>query len=135
MSASLASRLAQLVLDPQLRKLRFRLALAMYAAILVLGSIPGARAEIGLLARGIILHTIAYGVLSFLLFTGSLGSPAARAGKTVLTVALMGALDETIQSFLPYRTGAVADFLVDCNAAVLSCALLWAFLPAPAENR
>lgn len=135
MPAPFARLLSRLVLDPALRKLRYRSALAMYAAVVVLGSVPGARAEIGLLARGLILHTLAYGIISFLLYTGSTGGQAARAGKAVLTVALMGALDETIQSFLPYRSGALADFLVDCNAALMTCALLWAFLPAPREPR
>ena len=42
----------------------------------------------------------------------------------------MGAVDELVQSLLPYRRGAVADWLVDCNAAVMVAGLLWAFLPA-----
>ncbi|MDM5179799.1 hypothetical protein PO883_21655, partial [Massilia sp. DJPM01] len=56
-----------LVLDERLRKLRYGTALAMYAAILIMGSVPGARAEIGTVASGIVLHTIAYGAITFLL--------------------------------------------------------------------
>jgi VanZ family protein len=135
MPAAYPSLLHQLLLDPKLNKLRYRAALGLFFVIVLLGSIPGARKEIGHVASGIVLHTLAYGFISLLLFTGSAGSQAARAGKTILTVALMGALDETVQSFLPYRSAAIADFLIDCNAAVIACALLWAFLPKPAEAR
>jgi VanZ family protein len=124
-----------LVLDPKLRRLRYRCALVMYAAILVMGSIPGARAEIGHYASGIVLHSLAYACLTALLFTGSNGSARARAIKAVLTVALMGAFDELVQSFLPYRSGAVSDWLVDCNAALITSALLWALLPKAAPAR
>ncbi|NHZ83087.1 hypothetical protein F2P44_27990 [Massilia sp. CCM 8695] len=124
-----------LVLDERLRKLRYGTALAMYAAILIMGSVPGARAEIGTVASGIILHTIAYGAITFLLFTGSLGSARERAIKSVLTVMAMGALDELVQSFLPYRSGAVGDWMVDCNAALITAGLLWAFLPQTARSR
>jgi VanZ family protein len=127
--------LSLLVLDPKLRKLRYRCALLLYAAILVMGSIPGARAEIGQFATGVVLHSVAYAVLTALVFTGSTGSDRARALKAVLTIALMGAGDELLQSFFPYRGAAVADWLVDCNAAVVTAALLWALLPkaAPAQ--
>lgn len=124
-----------LVLDERLRKLRYGTALAMYAAILIMGSVPGARAEIGTVASGIVLHTIAYGIITFLLFTGSLGSARARAIKSILTVMAMGALDELVQSFLPYRSGAVGDWLIDCNAALITAGLLWAFLPQAARSR
>ncbi|MBZ2206642.1 VanZ family protein [Massilia soli] len=121
--------LSLLVLDPKLRRLRYSAAFLAYAAIVAMGAVPGARAEIGNYASGIVLHTLAYGAITFLLYTGSSGSAAARALKSVLTVAAMGAIDELIQSFLPYRRGAVSDWLVDCNAALLVAALLWAFLP------
>jgi VanZ family protein len=127
--------LSLLVLDPKLRRLRYGCALLLYAAIVAMGSIPGARAEIGDYAPGLVLHTLAYGAVSFLLFTGSTGSARARAVKTVLTVMAMGAFDELVQTFLPYRTGAVADWLVDCNAALITCGLLWAFLPRPAASQ
>ena len=130
----MAALLSLLVLDPKLRKLRLGCALLIYAAILVMGSIPGARAEIGQFASGVLLHTLAYSILTFLVYTGSAGSDRARAIKAVLTIALMGAGDELLQSFFPYRGAAVADWLVDCNAAIISAALLWAWLPKPAKT-
>ncbi len=124
-----------LVLDSRLRKLRYAGALLIYAAILVMGSIPGARAEIGHYATGLVLHSLAYAVLTFLIFTGSEGSARGRAIKSVLTIALMGAGDELLQSLFPYRGAAVGDWLVDCSAALVTSALLWTLLPRPAPAR
>lgn len=113
------------VFDPRWRVWRLRAAAAIYAAILVMGSVPGARAEIGLVASGIVLHSLAYGVLAALLFGGTLGDPAGRAAKAVLGVAAMGAGDELVQSFLPYRNGNPADWAVDVSAALVVSLLLW----------
>lgn len=124
-----------LVLDPKLRKLRYGCALLIYAAILIMGSIPGARAEIGQYAAGVVLHSLAYAGLTLLVFTGSDGSLPGRALKAVLTVSLMGAGDELVQSMFPYRGASLGDWLVDCSAATLTAALLWAVLPRAASAR
>lgn len=120
--------LSLLVLDPKFQRLRYSAALALFAAIVAIGAVPGVRAGIGNYASGLVLHSLAYGAITFLLFTGSSGSAAARAIRSVLTVAIMGAVDELVQSFLPYRRGAVGDWLVDCSAAIVVAGLLWAFL-------
>jgi VanZ family protein len=133
--SAMPSLFALLVLDPKLRKLRLGCALLMYAAILVMGSIPGARAEIGQYATGVVLHSLAYAILTFLVFTGATGSARSRALKAVLTVALMGAGDELLQTLFPYRGAAVADWLVDCSAAIVTATVLWALLPKPAAAR
>lgn len=104
-------------------------AIALYLAIVIMGSIPGARSQIGVYAPGVVLHSLAYATLAFLWFTGSSGSPAVRTAKAMLAVAGMGALDELVQSFFPYRGAAVGDWMVDCGAGAVTCALLWAFLP------
>ena len=123
--------LSLLVLDERLRPLRYRSGLLIYALIVLMGSVPGVRAEMGNVASGIVLHTLAYASITILLFTGLAGSKASRAWRSVATVAVMGAFDELVQFFLPYRRGAISDWLIDCNAAVLMAALLWVFLPAP----
>jgi VanZ family protein len=117
------------VLDPKHNKLRRGVALVLYLAILVIGSIPGARHDIGAYASGPVLHSIAYAGLATLWFTGSSGDGAQRALKAVFAVAVMGAGDEFVQSFFPYRGAAVADWLVDCVAAVVAATILWAVLP------
>jgi VanZ family protein len=130
----MSAMISYLVLDTRLRALRFYAALVMYLAIIVLGSIPGARADIGHYAPGIALHSVAYAIITFLLFTGTHGTPRQRALKAVLGVAAMGAFDEFVQSFLPYRSADVRDWMVDCSAAVLTGSALWAFLPEPRSN-
>ncbi len=116
----------QILLTPSHARLRYWTAIVLYLLILILGSIPGARQDIGEVASGVILHSMAYAGLTFLLFTGGSGTLAQRALKAVLTIAAMGALDEFVQSFFPYRHGAVSDWLVDCNAAVLCAGFMWA---------
>lgn len=125
--------LSLLVLDERLRPWRMRAALMLFALIVAIGSIPGARAEIANVASGIVLHTLAYSCVTFLLYTGSRGTQGQRAAKSVLAVLVMGALDECVQSFLPYRHAAVGDWMTDVSSALLTAGLLWALLPAPAQ--
>ena len=110
----------QIFLSSSHARLRYWTAILLFLMILVLGSLPGARQEIGQVASGVLLHSTAYAGLTFLLFTGSTGTLVQRAVKSVLTIAALGALDEYVQSFFPYRHGAVSDWLVDCSAAVLA---------------
>lgn len=116
----------QFILTPSHASLRYRTALILYCLILILGSIPGARADIGQVASGLVLHSCAYAGITFLLFTGGSGNLMARAAKAVLTVAAMGALDECVQSFFPYRHAAVSDWVVDVTSAAVTATVMWA---------
>jgi VanZ family protein len=119
------SLLQQVILTPAHANLRYRGAFLLYLMILALGSVPGARADIGQVASGLVLHSCAYAGLTFLLFTGGSGGITLRAVKAVLTIMAMGALDEIVQSFLPYRHGAVSDWLVDTASALLMASAMW----------
>lgn len=121
--------LSLLLLDPRLRRVRLATALVLYAGVIVAGSIPGARNEVGQFASGVMLHALTYAFLSMLWFLGSRGSGALRAAKAVLAIALMGAGDELVQSFLPYRDGDMGDWMVDVSAALFTSALLAAIVP------
>jgi len=110
--------------NPPRRPLYLAAAIAMYLTIITIGNIPGARADIGAYAPGAVLHSIAYAVLAALWFTGSRGGPLARAGKAVLAVAVMGAGDEFVQSFFPYRGASIHDWAVDVGAAIVAGSLL-----------
>jgi VanZ family protein len=127
----MSALLSLLLLDPKLRKLRCALALTLYLIIVVAGSVPGARAGIGHYASGVVLHSLAYSALACLWFTGSSGSAGVRSIKAVLAVAVMGAGDEFVQSFFPYRGSDVHDWMVDCAAALVTSGLLAAILPRP----
>jgi VanZ family protein len=121
--------LAQFIFNEKYRKLEFRCAFLVYLAVLVFGSIPGARTEIGELTRGIVLHVLTYSVITLLLFSGSNGSASHKAFKSCLIVVAMGAFDEYVQSFFPYRSASVMDWFVDSNAALLTSILLWMIWP------
>ena len=103
------------------------IAISIFVLIVVLGSLPGAREDVGHYASGLVLHSIAYAVLALLVFLGSSGGGIRRGIQATLTVAAMGALDEGVQSFFPYRSAAVTDWMVDVAAAALVSALLWKF--------
>jgi VanZ family protein len=120
----MSARFPSLLSNPRFRRLCRLAAALMYLTILVSGSIPGARADIGQYASGVLLHSTAYSILACLCYLGATGSPARRALAAVLTIALVGAGDEFVQSFFPYRTAAVGDWAVDVAAAAVTSAVL-----------
>jgi hypothetical protein len=99
--AAMLNLIHQFVLTPAYANLRYRTAFTLYSLILILGSIPGARQDIGQVAPGLV------------------------ALKAVSTVAAMGAVDELVQSFLPYRHGAVGDWIIDVTSAVVTAVVMW----------
>ena len=125
------SLLSLLILDERLRKQRLASAFILFGLIILVGSIPGARAEIGHFGPGLVLHGVAYSVLTFLLYTGLEGKRDQRALKAVLGAMLMGAADELVQGLLPYRVGALLDWVIDSTSAIFTAGLLRAFLPEP----
>ncbi len=127
--------LSYLLLDPRLNKLRYTAAILIFLSIVITGSIPGARAGIGHYAPGVVLHSSAYAGLALLWFTASSGSAASRTLATVLAIAVMGGIDEGVQSLLPYRGADVRDWMVDCSSALVTCAILWMILPKAALQR
>jgi hypothetical protein len=124
------SSLSLLVLDQRFRRPRFVAAILLFLLIVAIGSIPGARADIDQFAPGIVLHGVAYSFISLLLFTGCNGERGQRAAKAIVGAMLMGAMDESVQSMLPYRTAALTDWLIDVTAALLTTGLLWTLLPS-----
>lgn len=114
--------------EPRHRRAMHAAALLIFTCIVIAGSVPGARAEVGEYASGIVLHSLAYAGLATLWFLGSTGSTLQRALKAVLAIALMGAVDEGVQHFLPYRSGTVHDWLVDVSAATVAATALGALL-------
>lgn len=126
--------------EPTVRRALHLVALLLFAGIVIAGSVPGARAEVGHFATGLVLHSMAYGFLALLWFLGADGTPPARALKAIACIALMGAVDEGVQSFLPYRTGDVRDWLVDVAAALVVATVLAVLAtrtraPVPARSR
>lgn len=123
------SLITRLMSDPKYRKLEFRAAFLIYLAVLVLGSIPGARADVGELASGMTLHLTTYSFIALLLFCGAQGSAWNKACKAFLIIVVMGAGDELVQSFFPYRSADVMDWWMDMNAGFFTSAALWLIWP------
>lgn len=121
--------LKEIVIGPRFRRLRLIAAFMLYAAIVLFGLIPGVRAEIGHFASGLVLHSLAYSTIAYLLFAGLGGSRGRNALTALMIVSVMGALDELIQSFVPYRMGRIQDWAVDVCAASLVLLLLVKFGP------
>jgi VanZ family protein len=107
----------------------------MYISILVIGSLPGARQDVGEYASGVVLHSIAYALLGLLTFIGGAGSTSKRALWCILKVAAMGAMDECVQSYFPYRTAAVSDWMVDVAAGSVAAGVLWKVWPRLLADR
>lgn len=106
---------------PSLRPSRLLLPAAVYAAILVLSSVPGSEyeqlqlpAELSYLA-----HALEYGALGAAL-RWSLDGVRWPLALTVGLGALLGAGDEALQSTVPGRDPALLDLAVDVTAVVLA---------------
>lgn len=110
--------------EPHIRRALHAAALLALVGIVVAGSVPGARAGVGEYASGVVLHSLTYAGLAALWFLGSAGTPLQRALKTMLAIAVMGAIDEGVQSLFPYRSGDVRDWLVDVSAATVTSTVL-----------
>lgn len=118
-----------ILLAPRLQKPSYRLAFALYVLMVSIGSLPGAREDVGQYASGLLLHALAYALLTLLLFVGSAGTRGERFVSAMLTVFAMGAFDEYVQSFFPYRTASVMDWMVDAVAGSATSAMLWQSWP------
>ena len=71
-----------------------------------------------------LLHTLAYGFMAMLCFQALVAKPWLRALLTVAAIALLGMIDEAIQSLLPYRNASLADWCFDIGSAVIVAAAL-----------
>lgn len=125
----MVNSITTLLFGAKYQRTRFHAAFALYLLIVVIGSVPHARAEIGSLASGLVLHSLAYSVITFLLFTGFAAGGQKNAIRACIIVAVMGAFDEYVQSYFPYRNAALSDWLVDCGASIVTVLLLTMMAP------
>ena len=102
----------------------FCIASGFFILLIALGSIPGTADALSQRFGDKLLHTLAYSVMTVLYFFSYIGSKFARSVAAVSTIALLGALDETVQSLLPYRNSSLADWCFDIAAAFIVVTLL-----------
>lgn len=99
-------------------------ACAFFALMVAMGAIPGEATALSAKVPDKLLHFTAYAGLSGLIYDGLAGGKTSRALRTLLLIALLGGLDEAIQSFMPYRSADLADWAFDMLAALSSVLLL-----------
>jgi len=99
-------------------------AILLYVLMVLVGAIPGKAEALSAAVYDKLLHFSAYAVLSGLLYAGLSGRPVPRALRTVIIAGALGALDEAIQSVMPYRHANWDDWRVDMLAALSCVALL-----------
>lgn len=107
----------------QLQRYSRALAWLFFALMVLIGSVPGKAEALSAATHDKFLHFFAYSVLSFLIYAGLSGNAGKRALGTVLFIALLGGVDETIQYLLPYRNSDATDWLFNMMAAALSAML------------
>ena len=99
-------------------------AFAFFALMVAIGAIPGEAKALSAMVDDKLLHFAAYSCLAGMIYFSLAGGPANRALRTLLAIALLGGLDETIQSFMPYRSADLADWAFDMLAALFVVLLL-----------
>jgi VanZ family protein len=109
----------------ELQPRHWRMAAALFFMLMIaIGAIPGEARTLSALIDDKLLHFAAYGLQSALVFKSLSGGLRGRALRTLLLIAALGALDEILQSLMPYRNADLADWLFDLLAALWAIALL-----------
>ncbi len=97
------------------------IAAVFYVAMLLVGNLPGNAQAMSREFGDKLLHFAAYGCLAGAIY---LSFTRYRAVITLAGIALLGGLDELIQSLFPYRSSDLMDLLTDLLSAVAAIALL-----------
>ncbi len=95
-----------------------------FLLMVILGSIPGEARALSDQYGDKLLHTLAYGFMALLCHRALQAPRMLRGLLTVGVIALLGLLDESLQSLLPYRNASVLDWCFDIGAATLMAVLL-----------
>ena len=106
---------------PAWRRALIPLATLLYLTMLVLGATLTVLPDPLQQSNDKLLHLLAYGGLAGLLFLGLQRPTLQRCGIVILTIAVLGGVDEAIQSLFPHRHSDVMDWLADVAAACGAC--------------
>ena len=104
--------------------------LSFFGAMIALGAIPGTASALSSGMGDKTLHLLAYGFMSFLCFRSIKGSRCGQSVISLLIMALLGLLDESLQSLLPFRNASALDWCFDMAAAGTVILLLNLYEPA-----
>lgn len=84
--------------------------LFLFTAMVAIGAIPGKANALSAVVYDKILHVAAYAGLAGLIYSGINASRPICALNSLLAIATLGAVDEAIQSMLPYRHANFQDW-------------------------
>lgn len=99
---------------PGMARICLPMAGVFFAVLITVGNLPGLAAEMSDAFGDKRLHLAAYAFLTSLIYFSVNRRPALVA---LLGATALGALDEAIQSFFPYRQADLLDLLADISAA------------------
>ncbi len=106
------------------RMRRLALLAGFFVLMVSLGAVPGEANALSDRFGDKLLHALAYGLMAALCFRALVAKPLPRAFMTVAAIALLGLVDESIQSLLPYRNASLADWCFDIASAAIVAAML-----------
>jgi VanZ family protein len=107
------------------------LLVGVFLLMVGIGSLPGEAHAMSDRFGDKLLHLLAYGFMTVLCFRALIARPRSRALLSVLAIALLGVIDEYLQSLLPYRNASIVDWCFDVvAAAAVAALLLWLDTPS-----
>jgi len=101
----------------QCRPARMLILLIFFGAMIVLGAIPGSAHALSSGIGDKTLHLLAYAFMTALCFRALKGTRLAQSVISLLIIAVLGLIDESLQSLLPYRNASLLDWCFDMAAA------------------
>lgn len=118
----------------QLRPLWMCLLLAFFIIMLALGAVPGNADALSDRFGDKLLHLFAYGLMAALCFQSLRGRRLIQSLISLLIIALLGLIDELVQSLLPYRNASLIDWCFDIAAAIVVITCMNLFTPATTKT-
>ena len=106
------------------RKTALVAAVGFFLLMIGIGSIPNEANQLSAIVPDKVLHALAYGSLAALIYVGQPAKKPYRGLVVLLAIAVMGGLDEAIQSLFTYRTSSLADWMCDMLSALVVVAAL-----------
>lgn len=104
-----------------------------FVTMIGIGSIPNQASQLSTFLPDKVLHMMAYGFLAGLIYVGQRTDGRRRGAKALMAIAVLGAVDESIQSMFPYRSAGIDDWLFDMLAAALVVGCLAGFSRGPSR--
>ena len=98
--------------------------LAVFIAMVSIGAIPGEASALSARFGDKLLHSLAFGFMAALAHQSLRGRRMHRMIGSMLIIAMLGLIDESIQYFLPYRNASLLDWCFDIGAALVMTLLL-----------